>query len=301
MLNRRHVLALPFVAGATRSARAGDLVVLNVLATFSVLADLSRHVGQERVSTESLIPPDGDAHTFQPSPADALRMSKAQVVLANGLGFDDWINRLAKASGAETKLVVASKGVAARQIDDVEDKQKGRRLDPHAWLSIPNAKRYVETIRAAFTAADPEGLDAYKYGANDLTWRLDALDIQIRTTVANLPKDRRTIVTTHDAFGYFAAEYGLTFVAPNGVSSEAEASPKDVARIIRQIKAEKIPAVFLENVTDPRLMERIAQETGARIGGKLYSDSLSPPDGPAPTYLTMMQHNIRVLREALAP
>lgn len=295
MLTRRAFASFALAAALVTPARAAETAPLRVVASFTILADLARMVGGERVAVDALVGPDGDAHVFQPSPADARKASDAALVLVNGLGFDGWAERLAAAAGASGRLVVASKDVTARKGEDGHDR------DPHAWQSVANVKRYVETIREALAKADPDAAAIYATNARAAQSALDALDADIRAAVAALPPQRRVIVTTHDAFGYFAADYGLRFLAPKGVSSEADASPRDVARIIRQIRAEKIPAVFLENVTDPRLMSRIAEETGARIGGKLYADSLSPPDGPAPTYLAMMRHNIRELTKALAP
>lgn len=300
MLSRRAVLAqsltLPLALAAWR-ARADDAPT-RVAASFSILADFVRQVGGARLAVTALVGPGADAHAFQPSPADAAALADAKLVFVNGLGFDGWMDRLAAAAGAKDRVVVAAKDVKPIN-ESVEG--HGHDLDPHAWQSVANAKLYVEAIRAALAAADPAGAPAYAANADAYRKQLDALDAEIRAAVAALPPTHRTVITTHDAFGYFAAEYGLTFLAPKGVSIEAEASPRDVARIIRQIKQEKIPAVFLENVADPRLMQRIAQETGAKIGGQLYSDSLSPPDGPAPTYLAMMRHNIRELSKALKP
>ncbi|MFL5121662.1 MAG: metal ABC transporter solute-binding protein, Zn/Mn family, partial [Microvirga sp.] len=173
-------------------------------------------------------------------------------------------------------------------------------LDPHAWQSVANARIYVANIRDALVKADPAGTDVYEANARDYLEKLDALDKDVRAAIDAIPRDRRKIITSHDAFGYFQKAYGVTFVAPQGVSTEAEASAKDVAKIIRQIRREKIPAVFLENVSDPRLLERIAKESGARIGGRLYSDALSGANGPAGTYIDMMRHNIRALSAALS-
>jgi zinc/manganese transport system substrate-binding protein len=299
MLNRRALLAAPLLLAAP--ACAGERPApMRVLTSFSILADIVKMVGDERVAVEALVGPGGDAHAFQPSPADAGKAAGAKLIVVNGLGFDPWMERLAAAAGAKDRIVVAARGVSARKGEDAhEGHAHASDLDPHAWQSVPNMRRYVETIRAALEKADPQG--GYAGNATTYLEQLDALDAEIRAAVAALPPNRRKVVTTHDAFGYFAAEYGLTFLAPKGVSNEAEPSPRDLARIVRQIKADKIPAVFLENVIDPRLMERIAAETGARIGDKLYSDSLSAPDGPAPTYLAMMRHNIRELTKALAP
>lgn len=295
MLTRRAVLAASLAAAAPARAQFSRQrpAPIRVLASFSILADIAAKIADERGAVGPLVPAGGDAHAFQPSPADAARVAQAKLILVNGLGYDGWMERLAASAGATDRVVVASKGVAPLSA--------GRGVDPHAWQSVPMVKRYVETIRAGLDAADPDGEPSYAGNARTYLKQLDLLDAEIRAAVAALPRDRRTVVTTHDAFGYFAAEYGLSFVAPKGVSTEAEASPKDVARIIRQIREEKIPAVFLENVADPRLIERIAQETGAKIGGALYSDSLSPPKGPATTYLDMMRHNIRELTRALAP
>ncbi len=172
--------------------------------------------------------------------------------------------------------------------------------DPHAWQSVDNAEVYVANIRDALIAADPAGKATYEANAAAYTAKLDALDAQVKAAIAAIPAERRRIITSHDAFGYFGAAYGMDFVAPQGVSTESEASAKDVARIIRQIKAEKIPAVFMENISDPRLVKRIAAETDAKIGGELYSDALSDDKGPASTYIDMMQNNIRQFSAALS-
>jgi zinc/manganese transport system substrate-binding protein len=277
-------------------AAAQDKV--RVVATFSILADLARNVGGDAVDVTALVGPDSDAHAYSPSPADAKRVGDGNVVLVNGLGFEGWIDRLVKASGTKAAVVVASKGVKSRQMKD-EDQDHGK-SDPHAWQSVANAKIYVANIRDGLVKADPAGKAAYEANAAAYLANLDALEAEVKATIAALPAARRKIITTHDAFGYFGAAYGMEFIAPQGVSTESEVSARDVAKIIRQIKAQRIPAVFMENVTDPRLMQRIADETGAKIGGKLYSDALSAPGGPAPTYIDMMKNNLKEFRGALA-
>jgi zinc/manganese transport system substrate-binding protein len=204
--------------------------------------------------------------------------------------------RLAKASGSKAPVVVASKSIRERQ---AASGHSHGGVDPHAWQSVANAKIYVENIRGALVAADPAGKADYEANAAGYLARLDDLDREIPATVAAIPAERRKIISTHDAFGYFQEAYGLEFVAPQGVSTDAEPSARDVARIITQIKQQKIPAVFLENISDPRLMQRIAQESGARIGGRLFSDALTDANGPAPSYLGMMRHNVRTLGAAL--
>ena len=214
----------------------------------------------------------------------------------NGLGLEGWIDRLIKASGAKAPVVVATKGIKPQQM-----REEGRvELDPHAWQSIADAKIYVANIRDGLIAADPAGEAAYRANAEKYLGKLDTLEAEVKREIAKIPPGSRQIITTHDAFGYFGTAYGFRFIAPEGVSTETEASARDVAKIIRQIKSQKIPAVFLENVTDPRLARSIAAESGATVGGTLYSDALSPPDGPASTYIDMMRNNVRELAAALA-
>jgi zinc/manganese transport system substrate-binding protein len=255
-----------------------------------------KNVGGDRVTVSALVGPNSDAHVYQPAPGDAKTLAEAKLVFANGLGFEGWINRLVKASGTKAPMVVATKGIKPRKAAD--DHGHGD-ADPHAWQSVANAKLYVTNIRDALVAADPAGKGIYEANAAAYMAKLDALDTEVKAAIDKIPADRRRIITTHDAFGYFAGAYGVTFIAPQGVSTEAEVSAKDVARIITQIRKLKIPAVFLENVTDKRLLERIGAESGARIGGTLYSDALTDEKGEAPTYLDMMRHNVKQLASAL--
>jgi zinc/manganese transport system substrate-binding protein len=296
MLTRRVALAIAALLLAQMPASAQEK--LKVVATFSILADFVKNVGGDRVAVTALVGPNGDAHVYQPSPGDAKTLAAAQVVFTNGLGFEGWINRLVKASGTKAPMIVATKGVKPRKAAG-DHGHSHDDADPHAWQSVANAKLYVANIRDALTASDPAGKASYETNASAYLARLDALDAEVKAAIDKIPSDRRRIITTHDAFGYFAAAYGVTFVAPQGVSTEAEVSAKDVARIITQIKKQKIPAVFLENVTDKRLLERIGAESGARLGGTLYSDALTDEKGPAPTYLDMMRHNVKQLSMAL--
>jgi zinc/manganese transport system substrate-binding protein len=306
MPTKRAVL-LAFVTGLAISAfemlPAQAAERLKVVASFSIVADFVKNVGGNRVEVVTLVGPDGDAHVYSPTPADARRLADAKVVVMNGLGFEGWMSRLVKASGTKALTVEAAKGVKTTRTG--ERNRHGHShahasIDPHAWQNIANAKVYVANFRDALAKADPAGKATYEANARDYLARLDALEGEVKDAIARIPADRRKIIMGHEAFGYFEAAYGLDFIAPQGVSTEAEASAKDVARIIQQIRREKIAAVFLENVSDPRLIERIAKETGAKIGDKLYSDALSAPDGPAGTYIDMMRHNIRAFSEALS-
>jgi zinc/manganese transport system substrate-binding protein len=268
-----------------------------IVASFSILGDLVHQIGGDRVSVDTLVGPEEDAHVFDPAPRDAARLAAAKLVVINGLGFEGWIDRLIKASGGVPRLVIASVGVSShRALID------GREMtDPHAWQDVSNVRIYARNIADALISIDPEGGNVYRANLTRFDADLAALDNEIHSAISAIPPERRKIVTTHDAFGYFALAYGVEMIAPQGVSTEAEASAKDVARIIRQVKSEKIPAVFLENISDPRLAARIAAESGARIGGKLYSDALSKENASAGTYIAMMKANIRELTKALMP
>jgi len=289
-------LALSVAPVSAQQANGGPL---SVVATFSILGDFARNVGGDRVSVTMLVGPNSDTHVYTPTPSDAKEITDAKLVIVNGLGLEGWLPRLIKSSGSKAATVVATRGIATRKIENGHDHGPGD-ADPHAWQSVLNAKTYVANIRDALTAVDPAGADAYRANAAAYLARLDALDREIREAVAKIPPERRSVISTHDAFGYFAAAYGIKFIAPQGVSTESEPSARDIAAIITQIKRQKIPAVFLENVSGPRLMRRIAAETGANIGGTLYSDSLTDEKGPAPTYIDMVRHNIKALTSALS-
>jgi zinc/manganese transport system substrate-binding protein len=275
---------------------AGDR--LPVVATFSILGDFVKNVGGDRVEVTNLVGPNGDVHVYLPTPADARKLSIANVVFINGLGLEGWMTRLVTASGTKAPIIIATKGVIPR---DMKNKQEGGHVvpDPHAWQSIANAKIYVANLRDGLTKVDPAGASIYDTNAKSYLVKLDALDKDARAAIGKIPVDHRKIITDHDAFGYFGDAYGMEFIAPEGLSTDSEPSARDVAKIITQIRTQKVRAVFLENVTDPRLMEQIAEESGARIGGKLYSDALSEPSGPAGTYIALMRNNVREFEEAL--
>ena len=285
---------------------------LNVVASFSIIGDFARNVGGDRVNITTIVGPDGDAHVYEPSPADATAMAKAHVVLVNGLHFEGFLQRLVEASGTKATVVELTKGITplefkpefAEEDEGHETAEAGAEhdpgnIDPHAFQSIANAKIYVANIADAFCAADAAGCDSYKANAAAYAGKLDALEKHVKDAVAAIPPEKRTIITSHDAFGYFEHEYGLVFRAPEGISTEAEPSAADVAKLIDQVREEKAAAVFVENITNQRLIEQIASETGLKIGGTLYSDALSPADGPASTYIDLMKHNIATIKGAI--
>ena len=302
------------------ASQAGEK--LKVVASFSILGDMTARVGGDNIDLTTLVGPGGDAHVFEPRPTDAETVSKAQLMIVNGLGFEGWLDRLVEASGSKAKIVVATGGVEttkpgkgpgpedeAKHDDHTEDETKDEHaedghghgdLDPHAWQSAKNAIHYVSNIARALCDADKANCETYKANGAAYTLELEALDSEIRQMIDALPKDRRTVITGHDAFGYFARAYGVTFLAPEGVSTESEASAADVAKLITQIQESKASALFVESISDPRLIEQIAKDTGVKIGGTLYSDALSEADGPAATYAGMMRYNAKTLTEALA-
>ena len=264
---------------------------LNVVASFSILGDFVKNVGGDRINVTILVGPNSDAHVYSPSPADAKKIADAKLVIVNGLGMEGWLPRLVQSAGSKATIITATEGIAPLK--------RGSDADPHAWQSVANAKIYIANIRTALGAANPADAAAFKSNAEAYLAKLDALDREIRDAVAKIPENRRKVISTHAAFGYFTAAYGIQFIAPLGVSTESEPSARDIAGIITQVKSAKIPAVFLENISDPRLIQRISAETGARLGGTLYSDSLTDEKGDAPTYIDMVRHNIKALTRAL--
>jgi zinc/manganese transport system substrate-binding protein len=319
-LSRRLVLvALATTAIAAASpSRAADK--LKVVTTFTILGDMVKNVGGEHVAVTTLVGPDSDAHVYQPTPADARALAQADVIVVNGLGFEGWIDRLIKASGYKGPVVVASEGVSPLQAEDGhghgpahghahrhgskgapvkgKDHHHGE-LDPHAWHDLANGRLYVANIARALAAADPAHADDYRRRAEAYDHELAMLDRNIRSRLDAVPADRRRVITSHDSFRYLGRAYGIDFHAPVGLSTDSEPSAGEVAALIRQMKKERIRVLFVENITDPRLIQQLARETDAVIGGTLYSDSLSGPDGPAPTYIDMFRHNASILTAAL--
>ena len=262
---------------------------LKVVVSFSILADMVNQVGGDLTEVTSLIGPGGDAHAYDPSPADARRLAGAQLVIRNGLDLDDWMERLTRSAGYAGPVIQAARDVTPRMVV-----QAGATpvADPHAWQDLGNGIRYVHTIAEALASADPAHAAAYHTKADAYAASLAALDREVRDKLATVPPSKRRIITSHDAFGYLGAAYGIELLAPVGISTGAEPSAGDVARLVQQVKAEGIKAIFLEQMLDPRLVTMIAGEAGASVSGPLYADTLSPQDGPAPTYAAMFRYNL---------
>lgn len=276
---------------------------IEVVTSFSILADLARQVGGERVNVTPLVGPDEDTHGYQPRPSDTRLLADAQLIVANGLGFDTWLERLARSAGRGAAVLIASDGIEALAESGAHAHHGHDHgdMDPHVWQDVANVVVMVHNIATALARADPDGAALYAANAERYAQQLRALDADIRSTLSALPISRRKLITSHDAFGYLGKAYGLRVIAAAGISSRAEPSAAGIARLIRQLRLEKVPVVFVENISDPRLVERIAHEGGAKVGGELYSDALSGPDGPAPTYIDMMRLNLDTLMKGLLP
>ena len=282
---------------------------LPVVASFSILADMVREVGGDLVEVTSLVGPNADAHGFEPTPSDAKRLAQAKLVVVNGLNFEGWTNRLIKSSGYKGEVVTASKGVKTIPLPSRSNKDNTSHghnhghhhgdIDPHAWQSLDNAKIYVKNISAGLLRALPGQSEQIKVREQAYLQRLDAMNEKARASFAAIPAEKRRAITSHDAFGYLARAYGIQFFSPQGWSTDREASAADVARINRQIRDQKITALFVEQSSDSRLLERIAKDTGVKIGGTLYSDALSAPGTEADTYLKMYAYNVDTLVKGL--
>lgn len=261
---------------------------LNVVTSFSVLGDMTRQVGGDAVNVTTLVGPDGDPHTFEPSPKESALLSKADVVVVNGLGLEGWIDRLVKASGFKGQLVVASQGVSTQTLEE-----DGRTVtDPHAWNNVANGVIYVHNITEGLAKADPQQASSLKARGATYAAELNQLDAWVKQRVSTIPREKRKVLTSHDAFGYFARAYQVDFLSPQGLSSESEASAADVGALIKQIQVDGVHTWFMENQLDPRLVKQIAAATGAQAGGELYPEALSKPGGVADSYINMVRHNV---------
>lgn len=268
---------------------------IKIISSFSILGDMIRQVGGDRVEVINIVGPDSDAHIFRPTPKTAQQIVKADMVFMNGLGFEGWIEREIEACGFKGPVVIATRGILPSIFASSKKDKQSQILDPHAWHSIHNAKKYIENILESLIQFDPKHKIEYLKRAKIYLLELQRLDDWAKIEFEKIPIARRKVLTAHDAFQYFAKDYNIKFLAPIGISTEAEASAQGVAQLIQQIKKESIKAVFIETTTNSKLIEQIARETKVKIGGTLFSDALSKPEGLGPTYLKMMHHNISLL------
>ena len=285
---------------------------LKVVASFSIIGDFARQVGGDRIALDVLVGSDSDSHAFEPRPQDAASLAKADVILANGANLEAFLPRLIETSGAKAQVIELVKGVELMEAgedehhdhsghdDNVKNNEHDHgEFDPHAFQSPTNAVIYVANIADAFCAADAAGCESYRANADRYSAVLRGLDTELKTIATSIPAEKRTIITSHDAFRYFGRAYDIDFLAAEGLTTEAEPSAADIAKLIDQARHDKASAIFVENISNPRLVEQIAAETGLKLGGSLYSDALTGPDGAAPTYVDMMRHNMRTIAGAI--
>ena len=271
---------------------------LDIVASFSILGDLIQNVGGDRVAVRTLVGPGGDAHTFEPSPADGVALAEADLVFENGLGFEPWLGDLYTSSGSQAPRVVVTERIEPVKIEAGSEHGE---FDPHVWSDAGNAMRMVEAIRDALVKADPAGAAVYKANAEQYLAEIKTLDDFIVAETNKLPQERRKLVTSHDTFGYFARRYGYEIIgtALGSTTETADPSAGAIVALVEQIKAAGVPAIFAENVQNPGLMDRIASEAGVKIGPTLYTDALGEPGSAGDTYLKMMRYNITSIVTAL--
>ena len=285
------VLPVSLAVAALLSSPLAMAKTVDAVASFSILGDIVQEVGGEHVKVTTLVGPDGDPHSFEPSPKDSKAINASDVVFVSGLGLEGWIDRLVTASGYKGHVVTASEGVNSRKMEE-----DGKQItDPHAWNSMANGVIYATNVMNALIKADPEDADYFRQRGTAYIEQLQKLDAWAKTEFTGIPQSKRKVLTSHDAFGYFGQEYHVSFMAPVGFSTEAEASASGVASLIKQIKEEKVKTYFIENQTDPRLVKQIAAASGAQPGGELYPEALSGPQGPATTYIKAFKHNVETI------
>jgi zinc/manganese transport system substrate-binding protein len=287
---------LCFVLGGPAHNAAASTPPIRVIVSFSILEDIVRQIGGADVLVTSLIGADSDAHVFEPRPEQARFLSEAQLFIINGLGFEAWLTRLTRSAQYRGPVIVAAEGITPMTAGKAG---ATRSSDPHAWQDPRNLIIYADNIARALAGGDPDHAAGYQERLRDYKTELEALDRHVRDELAPIPEGKRRVITSHDAFAYYGKAYGIAFLAPEEVNTESEPSAKAIAELIRQIRREHTKALFLENITDPRLVEELAREAGATLGPPLYSDALSHPNGPAPTYLRMIEHNTAALKAGM--
>ena len=297
MRGSRCLAALCLMLACCTQAATAAAPPVRVVVSFSILEDIVRGVGGDEVVVTSLIGPDSDAHVFEPNPDQARLLAKAQLFVVNGLGFEGWLTRLTRSAQFGGVVVTATDGVAP--ITTTEPGETSPVPDPHAWQDPRNGIVYADNIARALAAIDPAHADAYRQRFQKYKADLEGLDRHVRAELGAIPGERRRVITSHDAFAYYGKAYGVTFLAAEGLSTDSEPSAKSLAELIRQIRREGIKALFLENISDPRLVEQLARDTGTVPGPPLYSDALSPPNGPASTYIRMVEYNTAALKSGM--
>jgi zinc/manganese transport system substrate-binding protein len=300
-----------FVAATSIAAALLTLIPANaradkipVVATFSVIADMVTQVAEDRVHLTTIVGPDGDSELYRPTMADAKTVAEAKIVFMNGINdeFEPWLEPLlkqAKFAGAKVVVSRGAKTISASEENTPSGKPKPAELDQHAWLDPKNGIIYVNNIAEALAKYDPENAAPYRARAAAYVDDLKALDTWAKAEMAAIPPAKRRIISSHDSLEYLAKAYNITLISVNGWTNNAEPSAAELARLTQQIKKERVHALFLDSITDPRVMQRIGQEAGISVGDTLYGDALSKPGGPAGTYVKMIRHDIEALKAGM--
>lgn len=294
-------MALLMACGVPASQAPSTLnTKLKAVATFSIIGDLVQNVAGDKIELTTLVGADADVHDFEPTPSDLAILAGAQLIFENGVGLESWLDNLYTSSGSQAERVVLSKGIAL--IDAVGKDHAHSDHDPHLWQDPQNTMQMVKAIRDALVKADPANTSIYQQNADAYLAKLAALDQEIVSTVTALPPERRKLVTSHDALGYFAARYGFEIVGSVIASLNTEAgepSAQDIVALVNGIRQQGVKAIFLESQSNPKLVERVAQEAGIAIGPELYTDALGAAGSPGATYIDAMRHNVRAIVDAL--
>ncbi len=269
----------------------------NVIATISIIGDVVKNVAGDSVNLITLVGPDGDAHEYEPIPADSINIAKANIIFENGLNLEHWLDKLYSASGSKAKRIVVSKGVSPRIFED-----NPQETDPHAWQDVTNVILYTQNVRDALIALDSANKDKYTANAADYIAKLQSLDAWVQAQVVLIPVDKRKLVTNHDALGYFARRYGFQIIGaviPSATTEAADPSAKQTADLLNIIKANGVHAIFSENMANPKIAQTLAKEAGVVVGPELYTDALGPVGSEGETYLKMIKYNVGVFQKYL--
>ncbi len=267
---------------------------INVLASFSVLADMTQNIGGDLIEVNTLVPTGSDPHTHEPTPRDAKLVNNADLILLNGLTFEGWFNELIENSGTKATTFVVS--TAIKPIESIAYKDS---YDPHAWMNVQYGISYVEQIAKKLIELDPSNKKTYEFNLSVYKKQLAKLDSYVFEEISKIPKAQRILITSHDAFQYFGIRYGLRLEAVLGTSTDAEVQTQDLMRVSKLVRSENVPAVFIESTVNPKLLKQIASDNNVEIGGSLYADSLGDEHSPAPTYYDMIKYNTDVIVKAM--
>ncbi|MFN7117931.1 MAG: metal ABC transporter solute-binding protein, Zn/Mn family [Saprospiraceae bacterium] len=265
-----------------------------VVATASIFADMAKNIGGDAVEVRSIVPIGGDPHMYEPTPGDAQLAASADLILRNGLTFEGWLNELIANAGTKADIVLITKG-----IQPIESQQYKNSTDPHAWMDARNGLIYIENIKNALVTLVPDQRAMFEFNYNVYRQQLLDMDNYIQQKINTIAPQKRVLITSHDAFRYYAKRYGIRVEAVLGTSTDAEVQTSDIIRLNKVIKESGVPAIFIETTVNPKVIQQLATDNQVRIGGKLYSDSIGDANSPAPSYLDMLQYNTNTIVEAL--